>query len=100
MSIRRVDGNVSRLGTFDPIVIRFNIPDIPPGESSATFQAVLDGEYQLQLEFDDDNGLRWSKYGATGGLVRIDEPHAPTIASRRSRRIGRWEITLEEHPKG
>jgi hypothetical protein len=77
LPIRNLQGHLSEVGTFEPTVARFApVPIVDPNidDFTITLQVRNDVQYLLQLEFDDDAGIRWSKYGPTG-LTRVDQEH-------------------------
>jgi hypothetical protein len=65
LPIRNVQGHLSIAGTFTPIVARSEIfaALVPHFTVHPHLNVLADSEYLLQLDFEDDAGIAWSKYG-------------------------------------
>ncbi len=91
LSIRNVQGHLNRRGETNISASTPTLSGLRPSEDHEEIIQVTSGDYELQLDFDDDAGIQWSKYGPKGLLIRASEASGPPVAIRHPRwRIDMW----------
>ena len=78
LPVRNVQGILTALGTFDPTLARSEtvLVLVPGGRQIDVEMLGGPADYQLQLQFDDDAGIQWTKYGSNG-LTFVKRPAEP-----------------------
>jgi hypothetical protein len=82
LPVRNVQGLLSVAGTFGPNpTFSSTVPVMTPGNTQIDITMLSENEYQLQLQFEDDAGMQWTKYGPSG-LTMVEVQPSPQQTGR------------------